>query len=204
MPIEAEQLRKHYASLSEDQLTDLDRNELTEIARKCYDEEIKRRGISFHLADSVDGDSTAIPPHDGDRRRFTEPKDDEFFQMCGFAEVNNGQSATLDTAEARDALEAAGIPCRVDVARIEPEPDNSPAYTEYRVLVPSSLMLHARSVLDQQVFNPKEEADWKTHLESLTNDQLLQLNEDDICAGLLDRASRLRKAYVDEIRRRKL
>jgi hypothetical protein len=44
--------------------------------------------------------------------------------------------------------------------------------------------------------------DWKTQLESLTDQQLVRLNVDDICAGLLDRAARLRKAYLAELSRR--
>ena len=201
MPINTEQLRQRYRALSEDELLRLDRTALTEIAQKCYDEEIKRRGISVPLADSVDDDSDAAAPTEERHAMLAVPKDDEFFDICSFA---NSQGASADAADARNFLEEAGIPSRVDMVRVEPEPNNSRPYNEYRVLVPSTLMLHAKSVLDQQVFNPKEESDWKTHLESLTDDQLLQLNEDDICAGLIDRATRLRKAYTDERRRRQL
>jgi len=78
-------------------------------------------------------------------QKSTVPKDDDFFEMCSFVE-GDGQQSAPDVAEARDALESAG----------------------------------------------------------LTDEQLLQLNEDDICAGLLDRAERLRKAYADEHRSRQL
>jgi hypothetical protein len=192
MPIDADQLRQRYESLSEDELIDLDRNLLTEIAQKCYDQEIKRRGISLPIAG---------PEENGPKSAVK--KNDETFVACSFTDLYRwpDHPASRSAEEARNALEAAGIPCRIDPVRVQPEPDLSP-YNEYRVVIPDACMLRAMSVLDKQVFNPRQEADWKTHLQSLSDDQLAQLNVDDICAGLVDRAARLRKAYVDEQRRR--
>ena len=46
------------------------------------------------------------------------------------------------------------------------------------------------------------EADWRTHFASMTDRELGALNSDVICAGLVDRIARLKRAYNDEISRR--
>ncbi len=69
-------------------------------------------------------------------------------------------------------------------------------------MVPAPLTLKATSILDKEIFNPQLEADWRVHLESLTDTELADLNPDVICAGLLDRIGRLKRAYNDEVSRR--
>ena len=46
MPVDPEYLRQHYASLSEEGLLAIDRADLVELAQKCYDDELGRRGIA--------------------------------------------------------------------------------------------------------------------------------------------------------------
>ena len=70
-------------------------------------------------------------------------------------------------------------------------------------MVPAALILKATSVLDKAIFNPGIEADWKTQLASLSDDELRELSADDICAGLIDRVERLRRAYESEVARRR-
>ena len=72
----------------------------------------------------------------------------------------------------------------------------------YQVLVPQSLNLEAVSVLDVEIFNPQTEAEWRAHLACLSDDELRELKPEIICAGMLDRAERLKRAYIDEIARR--
>ena len=74
---------------------------------------------------------------------------------------------------------------------------------EYSVMVPGALILEATSVLDREIFNPKAEAEWRIHFEMLSDEDLRALTET-ICAGLLDRVKRLKRAYDQEIARRKL
>ena len=69
-------------------------------------------------------------------------------------------------------------------------------------MVPDALSLQATSVLDTAIFNGRLEADWKTQLESLSDEELTALNVDALCAGMLDRVERLRKAYKSEVARR--
>ena len=69
-------------------------------------------------------------------------------------------------------------------------------------MAPAPLTLKATSILDKEIFNPQIEADWRIHLESLTDTELAALNPDVICAGLLDRIARLKRRYNDEVSRR--
>jgi len=70
------------------------------------------------------------------------------------------------------------------------------------VIVPAALNLEAASILDKEVFNPQLETDWRTHFASMTDQELGALNLDVICAGVVDRMARLKRAYNDEISRR--
>jgi hypothetical protein len=63
--------------------------------------------------------------------------------------------------------------------------------------------MHATSVLDRDLFNAQQEESWRAHLEVLSDAELSRLNPKVFCAGLLDRAARMKKAYEDEVARRK-
>jgi len=45
MRIDPEDLRRHYESLSDEGLLDIDRDQLVEVAQGIYDQEIARRGL---------------------------------------------------------------------------------------------------------------------------------------------------------------
>jgi hypothetical protein len=107
-------------------------------------------------------------------------------------------------AEIQAALRAARIPSRVVVKPPEPEPQPGPPPGLYCVMVPGDLNMRACGVIDRKVFNPQAEADWRTHLEALSDEELRKLKPDHFCGALLDKAERLKRAYLDEIARRKL
>ena len=111
-------------------------------------------------------------------------------------------SSATDADNAREVLQAAGIPCRIETSEIDPPPEEPQPYREYRVMVPGALNLRAASVLDKEIFNAGLEAEWRAHFEALSDQELRELNPDVICAGLRDRIERLTRAYNDEIARR--
>lgn len=191
LEIRPENLRKHYASLSDEALLAIDRGGLTENAQTCYDEELAERGL-FPGADDVplvDG---------GPQPEWLE----DAFCVCSFA-ASPGVYAAPDAAKACEALEAAGIPCHISAHEIH-DPQNAAApRREFRVMVPGGFNLEATSILDQKLFNPEIEADWKTHFQELSDEEFQAVNPESICAGLLDRANRLRKAYDEEAARRR-
>jgi hypothetical protein len=202
MTVNPDQLHQHYASLSDEALLAIDPNDLTEIAQKYYAGEIERRGLALPQSESSDDVNSAMEEWEEDETGV-EGDDDEPFIACAFSEIPNGSSAA-DAEDAYRALKKAGIPCRIEVHAIETETGNNEQQTERQVIVPAAYSLHATSVLDRDLFNPRVVSDWKTHLQSLTDDQFLRLNVDDMCAGLLDRAARLKGAYMEERRRRNL
>jgi hypothetical protein len=69
-------------------------------------------------------------------------------------------------------------------------------------MVPSPLLLMATSVLDREVFNVEQEAEWRAHLAMLSDDELGALTPDAICGGMRDRIARLTRAYQEEVAKR--
>ena len=212
MQVNPDDLRHYYDSLTDEALQQIDRATLTEVAQQCYDDELAQRKISSRGAEGPVGSHAAVTrldqddggvEIDGEFDSDAGPKPawlDDAACACSFASVPGDTSA----ADAREVLLAAGIPChvaeqRIDKARYEPALRN-----EYSVMVPGALNLKAISVLDKEIFNPKLEADWKVHLETLSDEDLRAMNSETICAGLLDRMNRLKRAYDEEIARRKL
>ena len=205
MAIDPEDLRKHYASLGDDELRLLEREDLTPLARKVFDFEVRRRGLDIEQAiehaDDTDTHPTAAFSF------FRSPKEDDADEdhWSEKAVAVTIFSGTLpdDAARARDALLGAGIPCEITEHEVDPseEPVSQP-HKEYRLMVPEALNLQAVSVLDTAVFNERVVDDWKTQLESLSDAELAALNIDTLCAGLVDRVERMRKAYRTEVARR--
>jgi hypothetical protein len=212
MRIDPEDFRRHYAMLSDQALFALNRTDLIEVARACYDEEVARRKSARLQEEQSAQDSDDAPTSLDDQVEFddefdidTEPAPDwldDAACACAFS-VNPGASNPPDLAKARAALRAAGIPCHITMEQIEAPQDAPRTRSEYCVMVPGALNLHATSVLDRDLFNPDQEANWRAHLDALSDEELRKLSPDVFCAGLLDRAARLKKAYQDEVARRK-
>ena len=59
MQIDREELYRHYASLSDEELMALDREDLTPIAQEIYDRELQRRELSSGTAEEAE---EALPP----------------------------------------------------------------------------------------------------------------------------------------------
>ena len=201
MAIDPEELRKHYVSLSDDEFRLLEREDLTPLARKVFDFEVRRRGLDIEQADDTATHPTASFSF------FRSPKEDDaeedhWSEKAVAVTIFSG-TLPADATSARDALLAAGIPCEITEHEVDPseEPVSQP-YKEYRLMVPEALNLQAASVLDTAIFNERVVVDWKTQLESLSDEELAALNIDALCAGLLDRVERMRKAYRAEVARR--
>lgn len=212
MRIDPEDLRRHYARLSDAEILNLNRAELIEVARTIYDAEVARRGLqrqpkqqSSYLPDEP-GDA----PVESDFSDFATdggpPPDWLEDASCAHSiAMFPGAASGADAEEVRGVLRAAGIPSYVTV-KPPPDPDRprAPEPGECCVMVPGELNLHAASVIEREIFNPLHEADWRTHLETLSDKQLRRLKPEVFCGALLDKAERLKRAYRDELARRKL
>jgi hypothetical protein len=196
--IDPDALRDYYASLTDDALLAVDRNDLTDAARELYDREVAARDLPAEHEDApllVEDSESEIDP-------ANEPEGPDWLEEALTATAfSMHPSAAEDAAAALDTLRAAGIPCQV--VEMEIEEEYAPGHREYQVMVPNGFSLQATSVLDKEIYNPRMEIEWRTHLESLTDDQFRALSPDALCAGFLDRAERLRKVYQEEVARRR-
>jgi hypothetical protein len=212
--IDLEDLRRHYDSLSDEALLDIDPSDLTEVAQKVLAEEIARRKAEtpaeaeeeeypvWEEASGADGDFNGFA--DVNLEELTSGKAPDWLKDAAAATsftMHPGGTHVAEAAQARAVLLAAGIPCHVMVQEVERSATER-TYPILEVVVPGALAPHATSVLDRDIFNVREEANWRTHLEELSDKELGLLNPDIFCAGLVDRAQRLRRAYMDEVARR--
>ena len=63
--------------------------------------------------------------------------------------------------------------------------------------MPGNLNLLAASVLDRDIFNEDFEAEWRTHLETLSDAEVLNLSPEAVFCGLFDRIERVNRVYTD-------
>jgi hypothetical protein len=196
MQVTRDELRRHYASLSDEMLAEIDPAGLTDVARTCYLREVDERGLAGEAApataDAEVEDSLEADPDWLDHAACP----------CSYT-ATPGSNHAPDAARARDVLLAANVPCHLSLSTADPRNADSQAYDEYRVLVPEPLNLKAISVLDKEVFNVELEDDWRAHFAALSDDELREVRPEVVCAGLLDRVDRLTRAYNDEIARRR-
>jgi hypothetical protein len=212
--LDPEFLRQHYASLSDAALLALDRADLVETAQRIFDEEVRRRDLSrkHTRAEAPRVHSTPLEPpeEEAEAEDFSAGEDDTPDWLEDAAEVysysvSNAAMAPETAVNARDALDSAGIPCYLELYE-EPEEETAPpARTHrWRLMVPGKLSQRATGVIDRDIFNPEFEADWKTHLEALSDEELREMHPEVAFCGLFDRIERINRAYDDEIARRRL
>ncbi len=216
MRIDPEDLRRHYDSLSDEGLLDIDRADLAPMAQGIYDQEIARRGLNrpseleeeeepYHRPFAFSRPSEGwgfggepIPDtDDGPPPAWLEDA------ACPWsASVHPYADYTGAGAEVQTALREAGIPNRIVVKPPEPEPPSTPR-SLYCVMVPGELGARATSVVERKVFNRQAEAEFRTQLQAYSDEQLRVLDPEDFWGALVDRAERLKCAYREEIARRK-
>jgi hypothetical protein len=194
--IDPDELRRYYASLSDESLLALDREELTEVAREAYDQERLQRGLDA-------GDESDHGAGESGWQAETRIEEPDWLEgascACEFAAGRPGDQAAVDAEHARVVLETAGIPCHLAARKAAPETaDGEPPY-EYRLMVPGNLSMPAASVLDKEIFNADVEAEWKVYFESLSDEELRDADSEDLFAGLRDRIERATKAYREAL-----
>lgn len=191
---DAEYLRRRFASLSDEALLAVERSELVDAAKPLFDAEVHSRGL--------DQAEAAAPA--GEHQSKDWPGDDDATEVYSMAVVP-GRSAEDSIADARQSLEEAGIPCRVEMVEIAAEEDDHPKATHrWRVLVPSKYDLRATSTIERDLANPHFEDQWRLMLEEAADDDLPAMNPRQVFCGLFDRVQRAEQAYKEELARRGL
>jgi len=201
VPIDPEIIRARYAEMADEELRLIDRKELTSSAQQFFDHEFSRRNLTNDNSyPEVENDAVPV-------EKFSKPtplrvESDwmaSAFTVSTFLATNSSPAAASD---ARDALEAAGIPCRIVENEVMPTPQDSLPYVEYQLMVPSALTLQAVSALDKAIYNANFAEELKNELEGLTEKEFGALDPEELCSGLLDRVERLRKVFKNEVSRR--
>jgi hypothetical protein len=207
MRIDRRDLGRHYASLNDEELLSLKREDLTEVAQVIYDLEIASRGLRKTPASDFAEGKVEASFKERNERNEEEYSESDWYQdealACSFPDTQ-GNNAAERAAKARDALKTAGIPSQLRVVRDQDHGNEPPGYSEWKVYVPIGLAMHAASILDRDMFNEEYELQWRDHLCILSDKDLLLLDPDILCAGLLDRVDRVKKVYAEEMAKRKL
>jgi putative signal transducing protein len=126
LQVDLDDFRRRYAELSDEALLELERDELVDLARDCYDAELARRGLHR---------SSSSPP-------ATEVQDrGELVELAIF-------SSSSEADLARALLESAAIPCYLEN---EFAGKTLRVGDGFRLFVPATLVENAREILNSPV-----------------------------------------------------
>lgn len=199
MKLDTEFLRQHYAAMSDEELQSIDRGDLVGAAQEIFDEEVGKRE-----AQEMPASQDVVLNEQGVELEIEVEED--WLEHAAEAYSSYARRGTTDPSEgsvdARDVLEAAGIPCQLELFE-EPGEEEQTQF-RWRVLVPGKLVHRAMSVLDRDIFNADFEAELKTHMEMLSDEELRVMEPRYAFCGLYDRLERIGRAYDEELARRGL
>ena len=139
MPVDPDDLRQYYSALSDEALLAIDRADLINMAQNFYDEEIARRRLHEprHVTEAASpeevGDVDYAVSDDGEKPGWL----DEAVEAFSRVDLP-GTAPGREVEQARDVLEAAGIPCYVDFYVEETEIGVSDPSHRWQVLVPGT------------------------------------------------------------------
>jgi hypothetical protein len=208
MQVDPQYLRQHYASLSDEALREINREDLVEIAQGRYDDEVRQRRLDAARKPQWDGPEVSDAETERDSQDSGEGGKPGWLEEGAevYSAVNRAGSVSAPDADnARAALDAAGIPCYLDLDVGEEEPAENPEpMQQWRLIVPGNLNLQATSILERDIFNADFEADWRTHLEMLSDQDVRAMSPQVVFCGLFDRVERVTRVWNEELKRRRL
>ena len=200
MQIDASELRRHYAQLSDQEFLAIGRADLTGAAQLVYDAELARRNLTLEpVADTPPVFESAPLPE------FDTGPDPGWLPEAAIATSFTSSAdhdAAAEAREACDALTAAGIPNHLVPSESHEDGQDSVPRQELQIMVPNALALHAGNALDQAIFNPQMETLWRTHMQELSPEAFGGLTEEAICGGYEDLIRRYQRVWRQETARR--
>ncbi len=206
MRIDRRKLGRHYASLTDEELLSINREDLTETAQVIYGEEIARRGLEKKLAEE-EASETKIQHLRGINDLLdsghTEP---EWLEnavcACSFV-ISPGKNSEEKASLAQTTLQKAGIPGHLTM--VHETYDNGDLEQDIiKLMVPIAQAFNASSILERDLFNAEYEPEWRSQLGVLSDEDLLALDPNIFCAGILDIITRMNRAYAEEMAKRGL
>jgi len=200
MQVDPGYLQRHYASLSDEALLDINPDDLVDTARACFEAEFRERQLNRQVELYAD-EGPLVEIAEGDDEPGWLEDGVEIYSGV----IRAGAAAAPDADHFRTTLEAAGIPCHLEIHEEEPaEPVASEATHRWRLVVPGKLNLQATGILQRDVFNEEMEAGWRAHLEALTDEEISAVNPHTEFCGLFDQIDRVTRAFKEELSRRGL
>jgi hypothetical protein len=119
MQVDPNYLRQYYASLSDEALLEIRREDLVEFAKGCYDDEVRQRRLNY-AREVPQEEEPQIPDAETERELASEVSSDgkpgwldESAEV--YSAVIRAGLVVAPDVNARAALETAGIPCYVDI-----------------------------------------------------------------------------------------
>lgn len=198
--MDLDRLRKHYESLSDEALLEINRDELVAAACVVLDAEIAARGLDEPLAEEgIEEAPEGAQPEHGVGYHVDDDWLAEAATAFGVA-VDRANAKAPEMERACAVMAAAGIPYDVNVREIEGNPHHP---YELELLVPGKYILEATSILDRDVFNAQSEEGWRDHFAALTDEDLAAIDIRVLTAGWADRIERLTRAYKEELAKRR-
>jgi hypothetical protein len=127
---------------------------------------------------------------------------DEAFEVYSVVVLGGGRESER-VGDTRQALEAAGIPCHLELVELTSEEKAPVSGTHrWRLMVPGKLEWRAMSVLERDFSNADFEAAWRMHLKGCSDGELAGMHPQYTFCGLFDRIDRVTRAYDEEMARR--
>ena len=185
----------------------MNRADLVEPAQKCWDDELHRRGLTPRRSAEPFDQPDIIPRPQGIAEDGPQAQDKpDWLEEAteAFSLVDSDKTSIAhEISGVREALEAAGIPCYLELLET-PENERVIAYSKHRwrLLVPGNLGLRAGSVLDRDIFNAEFDQRWKAHLQTLSDEEVRAMAPRVVFGGLFDRVERATRTYDAELARR--
>jgi len=198
MHADPEYLSDYYRSLSDEALLEVDRADLTDLALTYYDGELMARGIAKRRS---------APAWD-EPEPVIRDEPDPSWSACA-TEVYSVLVRTdhwdeQRAADARQILDAARIPCHLELVELTDEEKRPITATHrWRLTVPEKFGMRAMSELERCLSNADFEQAWRAQLESCPQKDLPSLRPDIVFCGLFDRVERVTRAYDEEVARRR-
>lgn len=195
MDLDADNLRRQFAELSDEALLKLNPADLTDLARQYYNVELTNRGLK-----------PAPPPRsdvlEPSRPRLVPRESETSFENLPWKSTAVSAAEfeyPEDAEQARDVLEAAAIPC----ALVVKEQDPSSGYKrKYRgkwiaLMVPNKFLEAAQQRIRMEIQEPAADEDYARHFVEFTDQELLDADAESLPEGA-------RKWYTAELKKRGL
>jgi hypothetical protein len=138
MNITTDDFRRHFELLSDSALLSTNRDDLTEAAQVCYDEEVARRGLNDSPSDADTEDPADTQPGRSSADKASAVNEDTEIAIATFT---YGEEANL----ALGLLQSAAIPARIATQYVAMGP------ADFHVMIPASFEEHALEVLDFEI-----------------------------------------------------